>query len=384
MEQAFFSFEEIIMKIQVFKIILWILLFSSFFGIFSYQFALFPILLSFVLIFRTFIFRIPGKFKRELFIYLLFFLCSSISCLIYEKQSLSVTFSSADCLLYFTIMSYYVFVSGKYKLKAMEKALAIGNIIFLSCFLLQFLAMPKQIFNLATDYLEIGRFTMMGQMITYFSLFYYYNKYLFEKKTLYLFLSIPSLLVMLEAGFRTQLAAIVLLLAVMTSLIKKTSTAKYIIIFAILAVILYQIPLVQNSLGNMMERQAEGASFNNKDYIRLVQFDYFTQHHFKSYLEYFFGSGVPNPRSSYGAPFYNVDTYIGPYNGWRDWGLVGLSWIIGLPTVIFLLVPVFRIIFSKCHENMIYIKFFYIFLLLCSFTTVEFFRVGSFFNTALN
>ena len=173
MEQAFFSFEEIIMKIQVFKIILWILLFSSFFGIFSYQFSLFPILLSFVLIFRTFIFRIPGKFKRELFIYLLFFLCSSISCLIYEKQSLSVTFSSADCLLYFTIMSYYVFVSGKYKLKAMEKALAIGNIIFLSCFLLQFLAMPKQIFNLATDYLEIGRFTMMGQMITYFSLFYY-------------------------------------------------------------------------------------------------------------------------------------------------------------------------------------------------------------------
>ena len=82
---------------------------------------------------------------------------------------------------------------------------------------------------------------------------------------------------MLEAGFRTQLAAIVLLLAVMTSLIKKTSTAKYIIIFAILAVILYQIPLVQNSLGNMMERQAEGASFNNKDYIRLVQFDYFTR-----------------------------------------------------------------------------------------------------------
>ena len=156
---------------------------------------------------------------------------------------------------------------------------------------------------------------------------------------------------MLEAGFRTQLAAIVLLLAVMTSLIKKTSTAKYIIIFAILAVILYQIPLVQNSLGNMMERQAEGASFNNKDYIRLVQFDYFTQHHFKSYLEYFFGSGVPNPRSSYGAPFYNVDTYIGPYNGWRDWGLVGLSWIIGLPTVIFLLVPVFRIIFSKCNET---------------------------------
>ena len=69
-------------------------------------------------------------------------------------------------------------------MKAMEKALAIGNIIFLSCFLLQFLAMPKQIFNLATDYLEIGRFTMMGQMITYFSLFYYYNKYLFEKKTL--------------------------------------------------------------------------------------------------------------------------------------------------------------------------------------------------------
>lgn len=367
------------MKQQVFKIILWILLFSSFFGIFTYQFALFPVLLSFIFMFRTFILRIPGKFKKELFIYLFFFLCSSISCLIFEKQSLSFTFTSADCILYFTILSYYVFVSGKYKLETMEKALVIGNFLFLCCFLLQFLAMPKPIFNLATDYLEIGRFTMMGQLIAYFSLFYYYNKYLFEKKSVYLYLCVPSLLVMLEAGFRTQLAAIVLLLAVMTSMIKKTATAKYIIIFAILAVVLYQIPLVQNSVNNMLERQAEGASFDNKDYIRLVQFDYFTQHHFKSNIEYIFGSGVPNPRSVYGAPFYTVDPTIGPYNGWRDWGLVGLSWIIGLITVIFLLVPVLRIIFSRCNEKMIYFKFFYIFLLLCSFTTVEFFRVGSFF-----
>ena len=367
------------MQFQTLKVILWILLFSSFFGIFTPHFALFPVILSFLFTLRVLVLKIPGKFKKELVIYILFYLASAVSCLVYEKQALSFTFSAADSILYYSVLSYFVFISGKYGLKTMERALFIGNCLFLCCFFVQLVAMPNVVFCLATDYTEIGRFTMMGQLIAYFFLFYCYSKYLFEKKNKYLYLCVPSLLVMLEAGFRTQLATIVLLLAVMTSLIKKTATAKYVIIFSILAVILYQVPLVQNSIGNMLERQAEGATFQNKDYIRLVQFEYFTQHHFKSPVEYVFGSGVPNPRSIYGAPFYTVDPTIGPYNGWRDWGLVGLSWITGLFTVICLLIPVIRIIFTKCDSRMLYFKFFYLFLLCSSFTTVEFFRTGSFF-----
>ena len=139
--------------------------------------------------------------------------------------------------------------------------------------------------------------------------------------------------------------------------------------------------VVQNSINNMMKRQEAGATFANEDYIRVIQFNYFTKEHFKSPVEYVFGSGIPNPRTKYGQPFYTVDPALGPYNGWHDWGIVGLSWMIGIPAVLALLFPVLRIIRKKCDDKILFLKFFYIFLLLSSFTTVEFYRVGSFFST---
>lgn len=137
--------------------------------------------------------------------------------------------------------------------------------------------------------------------------------------------------------------------------------------------------VVQNSINNMMKRQEAGDTFANEDYIRVIQFNYFTKEHFKSPVEYILGSGIPNPRTKYGQPFYTVDPTLGPYNGWQDWGIVGLSWMIGIPAVLALLFPVFRIIRRKCDDKILFLKFFYIFLLLSSFTTIEFYRVGSFF-----
>mgnify|MGYP000067935445 FL=1 len=151
------------------------------------------------------------------------------------------------------------------------------------------------------------------------------------------------------------------------------------LLFLIVIGVLYQTSVVQNSINNMMKRQEAGDTFANEDYIRVIQFNYFTKEHFKSPVEYILGSGIPNPRTKYGQPFYTVDPTLGPYNGWQDWGIVGLSWMIGIPAVLALLFPVFRIIRRKCDDKILFLKFFYIFLLLSSFTTIEFYRVGSFF-----
>ncbi|WP_443606308.1 hypothetical protein [Alistipes finegoldii] len=232
---------------------------------------------------------------------------------------------------------------------------------------------------MATDYMDIGRFTMYGQLIAYICLFYFYGKYLFSGKTKYLLYILPAFFVLFIAGFRTQMAAILLALGLFTYSVKKIASVKYMFLFLIVIGVLSQTSVVQNSINNMMKRQEAGDTFTNEDYIRVIQFNYFTKEHFKSPVEYVFGSGIPNPRTKYGQPFYTVDPALGPYNGWHDWGIVGLSWMIGIPAVLALLFPVFRIIRRKCDDNILFLKFFYIFLLLSSFTTVEFYRVGSFF-----
>lgn len=140
------------------------------------------------------------------------------------------------------------------------------------------------------------------------------------------------------------MAAILLALGLFTYSVKKIASVKYMLLFLIVIGVLSQTSVVQNSINNMMKRQEAGATFANEDYIRVIQFNYFTKEHFKSPVEYVFGSGIPNPRTKYGQPFYTVDPALGPYNGWQDWGIVGLSWMIGIPAVLALLFPVLRII----------------------------------------
>ena len=366
------------MKYPTKRLIIWILLFSCCWGILPYQFVLLPVVFALYYMIKTILERRPGMFKKYLIIYFIFFIISAFSCMHFEDQSLSKTFTAVACLQLFPVISYFIFLSGKYTIKEIEKALAIAYVIFLCCFTIQ-LIYPDKIFNLATDYMDIGRFTMYGQLIAYICLFYFYGKYLFSGKTKYLLYILPAFFVLFIAGFRTQMAAILLALGLFTYSVKKIASVKYMLLFLIVIGVLSQTSVVQNSINNMMKRQEAGATFANEDYIRVIQFNYFTKEHFKSPVEYVFGSGIPNPRTKYGQPFYTVDPALGPYNGWQDWGIVGLSWMIGIPAVLALLFPVLRIIRRKCDDNILFLKFFYIFLLLSSFTTVEFYRVGSFF-----
>ena len=278
------------------KLIIWILLFSCCWGLLTPQFVLLPVILALFYMMKTILERQSGIFKKHLIAYFIFFIISGFSSLYYEQQSLFKTFSSIACLQFFTILSYFVFLSGKYSIKDIEKAMVIAYVIFLCCFTIQLIS-PDEIFNLATDYMDIGRFTMYGQLIAYICLFYFYGKYLFSGKTKYLLYILPAFFVLFIAGFRTQIAAILLALGLFTYSVKKIASIKYMLLFLIVIGVLYQTSVVQNSINNMMKRQEAGDTFANEDYIRVIQFNYFTKEHFKSPVEYILGSGIPNPRT---------------------------------------------------------------------------------------
>jgi len=320
-----------------------------------------------------------GKFSKPLYLYLLFYFFSAVSCWYFEGQTIRETFTGADSLQFFPVVVYFILLKNRCDLTGILKSINIAYILFTVCFIIQLAALPKPLFHLATNYCEIGRFTMSGQSIAYLSMFHFYNKYLLKTEKKYLVYMIPAVLTMFVAGFRTQMAVSFLCFLLMTYQIQKKSSLKYYIVLAAIAAILLQIPIVQNQINNMFERQASGASYENEDYIRIVQYEYFTKHHFKSWIEYFLGSGIPNPGTKYGEPFYYIDPLVGPYNGWRDWGIIGLSWVIGIPAVLCLLLPAINLSWKIKNNDFLFIRYYYVFVILSGFTTVEFYRYGSFF-----
>lgn len=76
------------------KLIIWILLFSCCWGILPYQFVLLPVVFALYYMIKTILERRPGMFKKYLIIYFIFFIISAFSCMHFEDQSLSKTFTA--------------------------------------------------------------------------------------------------------------------------------------------------------------------------------------------------------------------------------------------------------------------------------------------------
>lgn len=318
---------------------------------------------------------------------MLFLLCSVISCYIYEKQSFWLSITNLDFIAFFPFLSYFYMIKKRTKqftINDIEWNIRIFYIVVFFLFMIQYIILPHQIIHLATFIEGEKRFTIYGQIITLIAYFYYLNRYLITNRNKYLFFLLPELLIVFIQGFRSY---IVVLIGVSILFLLNAGKLKKIVALAlitpILALLIIQIPIVNNAISNMQNRQVED-NFSNEDYIRVRQFEYFTTEHFKSPVEYLFGSGFSNPRSTYGKKMLylrgsSYENQTGPIGGWRDWGLVGLSWIIGLPCFLCILFCILKILLTKIPKQYLYLKYFYLFILLTSVTSVEFYRWGSVF-----
>ena len=190
--------------------------------------------------------------------------------------------------------------------------------------------------------------------------------------------------VIMLMGFRTMLAGIVIFSFVMIYKIYKINWK--IILYGLLVVFLFfmliQIPIFTEKLNLIFERH-QNANFSNSDYIRIIGFEYFFKEHFQSIWEFIFGSGMPrigDTNTQYGDYIYSLYD-IGIV--WADWGLLGLSWMIGPIPVIIMLIYSIRAFFLKVPNDYSYLGIWFLYLIAISFTTKEFFRDGNFVVQAM-
>lgn len=186
-----------------------------------------------------------------------------------------------------------------------------------------------------------------------------------------------SLLVAIAFEFRSQLAVLPIFILLEVFLTKKVSFVyilKISTFCAVLGFALYNVDFVHEKFLSMKERN-EQQNFDNDDYVRLDTYAYYNNIFLRNTYEHIFGRGLAGIDGTYTKYVSSIKEqgYI-----WADWGLIGLTWLLGIPAVLCMLwysiIPIFKIRRKDC----IYISVWFLFLFFSSTFNREFFRQGIF------
>lgn len=368
-------------------IIFIVLVFLNFFGMFPISNT---ILLTLLL---PFVFWGQGRrdlyFRKILLVLFLSLILNMISCNVYQGQSI---FDSIKAMaLFYYILFYFAVCYINPSTESMTSSITWLCLIFNTLYILQFYLLQIGVVFLPVDensiYLGEGaRFHMIGSGLASLSIFLGVNRFLIRKRIIYLLLSLSGIFVLLFMAFRTMVVLSILFVVFEMFSIKgvKKSAFVYLIIFAALLLAVLQIPVVADKIDYMWEKQfGKGTqhSFANKNYIRWITLDYYYTEYFHDWLEMFLGAGYPVVNGRF---YRNIETSLWS-NGlfWMDWGILGLSWMIGIPAVASMLWYSIKVYKIRSDKAYFFLPIWFMYLILSSITTAEFFRQGNFIIQAL-
>lgn len=326
--------------------------------------------------------QVKEKYSKLIFIYLIFVLISCLNSHYVHNQRLYMVV--AHSFSYISILFYYYLKDSNMSYRIVEKVLITLSIICCSCYLIQWIIYPIIIlFNGASGHMadldtDYYRVRIPGSICCYCLLLYGINKYLQDNKIKFLFLSLLGYLPIIIQGFRTLtfLSAVSVLIMIPFVTRRFSKTISFTFVFGILAFFVFLLPITQSKIAEMMDRQESGQTFSDEDYIRIQSYLYYTDVQFTDPLERVLGGGQPtDPKTDYFDEIYHCAYEHGFY--WNDLGLIGLSWIIGIPAVCLLIAIYILCIYKMKWQQLQYLRFTLFLVLLGSFTTAELFRDGN-------
>lgn len=277
-------------------------------------------------------------------------------------------------------------------MKHVEKALTYLSLALCVFYIVQFIAFQRGI--VLTDMFADGydaeagdlvRFRAVGSALAAWAYFYGLNGVLVSQKKSFLkvLLLVLGLAVILLMSFRTMVAGLMLCTLVMVIKVNglKSGLFKYLFLLFVAIVVAYNVPTVQKKIDYMIEKQQGDQTFANDDYIRWINFYYHLDENTKDDVEYYLGVGLNADKNS--SLCIKEDNLMEQHLSWVDWGLIGLSWQVGLLTVLGMLLYSFKVIKFRFEPEQVCISVFFLYLVLISITTLEFARTGNFVVQAL-
>lgn len=364
---------------KLLKLLIITLLFTGCFGLILLEFNVLKYLFTLVLFYLSITSKkIEVPYKKLILCYAFCVLCSCIYSSIYNHQSfIRVVGNSYP---YWGLLFVFIVMRYRPTSSQLENVIKYLSVIFCCCYIIQWLIYPIQIFTGSQDESNINdsffRMRMPGSICAYCLFFYGINQYVLYKRLKDLLYPILGFIPILIMGFRSLTAATAFFAIIMIPFITKSITKTFIwmIVGCIVLIGISQLDIVQTKIDEMLERQESGQTFDNKDYIRFLEYDYFNNFVFTKPGERFFGGGMPSdPSSTYHKNMIDTVERLSYY--WVDLGLVGLSFIIGIPAVLLLIYIVYCCIKKSCFIQLQYIRFTLITVLIGSImTSMELFR----------
>lgn len=364
------------------QVLLLVLILLEFFGLLiisSPSFDYFFALIIFILAIPSFM--VDGTYAKMIRWYFLFFLLSCFYSWIFNGQSLiGVIVHAYD---YFAILFFFFLVRTNLSSLDTVKVLEKVALCFCCCYILQWIVFPALLFTGAADDITVNaneyRARMPGSMTSYFLLIYSVNRYLLEKKIVYILYAILAFIPILIMGFRSLTALTIFAIFIMIPFVLRS--AKRTILYGIIGVgalfVGLSTGLAQSKIEEMMERQEDDQTFENEDYIRFLSLNYYWNEQFDKPYEKIIGGGVP---VDWNSRYYKIIDAEKDQNGfyWDDLGVIGLGLVIGFPAAI-LLILLYVVCMWKCKEPDIqYVRFTLFVVLVGSiFTTRELYREGN-------
>lgn len=319
-----------------------------------------------------------NKFQcNKLLLYYGFFIfLNCITCYFFRAQSVKVTIEAWAPFL--IIYLYPIMRTWNLSIQEWQKIIVALFMYYAIGYVLQFVFNETMIMYMSSTwnkFLVDGRIRIYSEGILYLGTIFFWNKYLTNRNTKYLLVFILGIFLIFLTRFRIILVVLPIVLLYIYIKINgfrwKMFSFSIVIVLAINVAL--HIPVVQEAIDEMIERK-ESDYFDNEDYVRVLGYEYFTNNHFKSNIEYFLGSGMPvlavdaDKQEVHKTPsqYSKKMSELGAYNHFFtvDWGLLGLSWVAGIPFVLFLILILLKIILTKVSNDYLFLRGYCILVLL--------------------
>ena len=312
--------------------------------------------------------------------YVLFLILSMIISMIMADLFWDQTFiDSFKEYKYFYIFFLY-FIPNFFKIESdrLQKIIVIMFGLSVIVFLIDYITFPDPLFSYRTEERREGMtIFFFGQGFTFLGGFYFLNKYITERKLMYLLLfgvAGGCLFLLTQSRMNLLALSLGLFLILLTSNFKK----KYFIAAAlfVLGIITYTSTDILSGIKEASQDQTK----NYKEDIRVQAHNYFLTQFQGGTPTIILGNGFPSADSKLG-----LESLRGNLLGYwtADVGLTGIFSYFGIFGVLIWLLLFYYVFKIKVSENSIYIKAYFLALLSTAFTGYSIFDPGYMPSTVL-
>jgi hypothetical protein len=315
-------------------------------------------------------------FKNAILVFMIGIFLNSIPAYINLGQSPYRTILSFE--FYYFILLYFLLHFFKFNRKFVENVVIVFGIIYAFVFTFQYRVYPFVIFNHdVRTAQESWQFEILGHGFLMLAYFLVLNRYLLNRRLINIFIALGFFMVLIKSDFRTLIAGAILVTVLMLMRLFRLSIKDFFLI--IIAVLLF-VGLIQHPrfapIFETMISKTQGNMEEGEKYVRFVELEYFYKRYPENISYFIFGGGKPS-----GGNLRNFDKgAIGlNYNiVWVDIGILGFYIVIGGIATLGLLWYTLKAIFIKLPRDRLYLNFYFLYLLVVSFTNEEIYRNGIF------